>query len=300
MEERSSVSPRLCALSAISSPQIFTPDQGRTPISESNWACVGWEGPPLCGTTSAEIQAVLELVARLPSLTKLTFHCQACAVTLLPSPASCHPTQGPHHITPVTPVPTVTLPRWSLTYGWDHSCHSLSCRWADPHHLQHPQNQTGGRQGQRLCGYPPVLGSTLKWLLKNSLHVSPVDSGMTVSVEGSSSIHGQPHKGEAFPGNSDESPPHPCPVIPHQGSTALQMAPTQLGTADVFCRFSYAHTHIYSLLLLATESLNIVHHYNIQAWDYMCSWSLGKLSPFGVEENNLQATKYWTVIQGNR
>lgn len=64
-EEQSSVSPWLCALSAISSPQIFTPNCGRTSVSQSSWACVGWERSPLCGTTSAKIPALLKSEAKL-------------------------------------------------------------------------------------------------------------------------------------------------------------------------------------------------------------------------------------------
>lgn len=62
MEEQSSVSSWLCALSAISSPQIFTPSCGRTPVSQSSWARVGWECSPLCGTTSVKIPALLKSV----------------------------------------------------------------------------------------------------------------------------------------------------------------------------------------------------------------------------------------------
>lgn len=175
MEEQSSLSPWLCALSAISSPPIFTPNQGRTPISKSDWDHVGREHAPLCRIASAKIPALLKSVAKLSTSSRAGFPlvgihgCLAASSSTLP----------PH--------------RWCLCHRdfalvfspreQDCSCHSLSCCQAGPHHLRHPDWREAG---PKTVGHWPMLSTILKWLLF-PLHGLLDDGCMKVSVTDSSS-----------------------------------------------------------------------------------------------------------------
>lgn len=208
MEEQSSVSPCLCALSAISSPQIFTPNCGRTPVSQSSWAHVGCECSPLCGTTSVEIPALLKWVAKLGQ------------ESLLPVPGTHgHLADSPrtlplHRAPPVRLMPVsqelclgafshlgmrLLLPQPELPLGWFPSPVSAPRTWLEG-------------AGLKLSGHSQAASSSdCFFLLTPCLLTAAWRSLWQV-------CHPQPHQDEPFLAKSgDHQPPSPTfPVLQHK------------------------------------------------------------------------------------